>query len=138
MIRMSSQEAVSKSKYLTKEECLERVKEYKRKMKLNLSLEEIFNYHLEEVLNFNPNKRVITFDLINIGKEKNIKEALNSDNDIVITSNGLLGDLDKYYKLYLIREKIEQSPIYKNISFEENFEDDGITFKSSLYIRKNG
>ena len=107
-------------------------------MKLNLSLEEIFNYHLEEVLNFNPNKRVITFDLINIGKEKNIKEALNSDNDIVITSNGLLGDLDKYYKLYLIREKIEQSPIYKNISFEENFEDDGITFKSSLYIRKNG
>lgn len=138
MIRMASQEAVSKSKYLTKEECLERVKEYKRKMKLNLSLEEIFNYHLEEVLNFNQNKRVITFDLINIGKEKNIKEALNSDNDIVITSNGLLGDLDKYYKLYLIREKIEQSPIYKNISFEENFEDDGITFKSSLYIRKNG
>lgn len=135
---MASQEAVSKSKYLTKEECLERVKEYKRKMKLNLSLEEIFNYHLEEVLNFNQNKRVITFDLINIGKEKNIKEALNSDNDIVITSNGLLGDLDKYYKLYLIREKIEQSPIYKNISFEENFEDDGITFKSSLYIRKNG
>ena len=74
-----------------------------------------------------------------INKEKILKEALNTNNDIVITSSGLLGDLDKYYKLYSIREIIEQNPNYKNdVSFEENFEDDGFTFRSSLCIRKNG
>ena len=136
---MALNKVVSKDNFLTKEECLEKVKEYKKENNLKLSEEEIFNFHLESVLNFNNNKKVIEFDLSNSNKEKILKEALNTNNDIVITSNGLLGDLDKYYKLYLIREIIEQNPNYKNdVSFEENFEDDGFTFRSSLCIRKNG
>ena len=135
---MALDKAVSKGKYLTKEECLEKVKEYKEKNNLSLSVEEIFDFYLDKVLKFNKDKEVVTFDLSNPNKDELLKEALNSNNDVVITSNGLLGDLDKYYKLYLIREMIEKTPLYENISFEENFEDDGLTFKSSLCIRKNG
>lgn len=136
---MALNKVVSKGNFLTREECLEKVKKYKKENNLKLSEEEIFNFHLESVLNFNKDKKVIKFDLSNSNKEKILKEALNTNNDIVITSNGLLGDLDKYYKLYSIREIIEQNPNYKNdVSFEENFEDDGFTFRSSLCIRKNG
>lgn len=135
---MALDKAVSKGKYLTKEECLEKVKEYKEKNNLSLSVEEIFDFYLDKVLKFNKDKEVVTFDLSNPNKDELLKEALNSNNDVVITSSGLLGDLDKYYKLYLIREMIEKTPLYENISFEENFEEDGITFKSSLCIRKNG
>ena len=135
---MALDKAVSKGKYLTKEECLKKVKEYKEKNNLSLSVEEIFDFYLDKVLKFNKDKEVVTFDLSNTNKDELLKEALNSNNDVVITSSGLLGDLDKYYKLYLIREMIEKTPLYENISFEENFEEDGITFKSSLCIRKNG
>ena len=135
---MALDKAVSKGKYLTKEECLKKVKEYKEKNNLSLSVEEIFDFYLDRVLKFNKDKEVVTFDLSNPNKDELLKEALSSNNDVVITSSGLLGDLDKYYKLYLIREMIEKIPLYENISFEENFEDDGLTFKSSLCIRKNG
>ena len=93
---MALNKVVSKGNFLTREECLEKVKKYKKENNLKLSEEEIFNFHLESVLNFNKDKKVIKFDLSNSNKEKILKEALNTNNDIVITSNGLLGDLDKF------------------------------------------
>ena len=128
----------SKRKYLTEEECMEEVKRFKAVYDIHMSDKELFNHHLEGVLGLSSiklpiNGKQVFVDIDDSDKETKLKEAFSENKNFVVTASSFIGDIDTFKKMYLLREKVEQSD---DVDVVETYDEDGFNFKASVKFIK--
>ena len=127
----------SKRKYLTEEECMEEVKKFKDVYDIHMSDKELFNHHLEGVLGLSniklPINEQVFVDIDDSDKETKLKEAFSENKNFVVTASGFIGDIDTFKKMYLLREKVEQSD---DVDVVETYDEDGFNFNASVKFIK--
>ena len=135
---MAMPNVVSEKKYLTKEDCMEKVKGYKSHKGLKMTDEEVFNHHIESILGLCEDrlKQNVVVSHLEPNKDDLLKKALDEGKDFIITASSLLGDLNTLTNMYMIRERIEQGPRFSGIDIEETYTDDNLVFYSSLCFKK--
>ena len=135
---MAMPNVVSEKKYLTKEDCMEKVKGYKSLKGLKMTDEEVFNHHIESILGLCEDrlKQNVVVSHLEPNKDDLLKKALDEGKDFIITASSLLGDLNTLTNMYMIRERIEQDPRFSGIDIEETYTDDNLVFYSSLCFKK--
>ena len=135
---MAMPNVVSEKKYLTKEDCMEKVKGYKSHKGLKMTDEEVFKHHIESILGLCEDrlKQNVVVSHLEPNKDDLLKKALDEGKDFIITASSLLGDLNTLTNMYMIRERIEQDPRFSGIDIEETYTDDNLVFYSSLCFKK--
>ena len=127
----------SKKKSLTEEEWMEEVKRFKAAYDIHMSDKELFNHHLEGVLGLSniklPINEQVFVDIDDSDKETKLKEAFSENKNFVVTASGFIGDIDTFKKMYLLREKVEQSD---DVDVVETYDEDGFNFNASVKFIK--